>query len=236
MSDPDLPKAGFGSYNFSPLIESSRTNFPIGGMEAVYENLEYPKLLEEMGIGGSFMIMVRVEMDGSPGSVRIMSYGDKYKYYELEEAACKAVGKAKWEPAMYKDLPIATISYLRFDFISVKAIQANEQIPNENDSLLSGLPVDPPYPLPNASWEDLNERAIKKAGREAKGYTVIRTYIDRTGTVLKTQSIWPRAKTPEWDEAAISVIKNTKFKPAMLRGEIPVGVWFNIPVIFKLNK
>jgi len=239
MSDPDLPEPGFGSYN--SLIETaSRISFSkapniIGGMESVYEHLKYPTLLKKMEIGGKIHVMAYVETDSLASSVRIMNYSSKCKFYEFEKAACEAIEKVRFNPAEMKDKLVSSKLYITVEFIPEKDSVETNQVRNEINDLFFGLPVDPPLPLPKGSWEKLWNKAIKKAEKGMKGYTVIRTYIDENGIVLRTRSIRPSPKYPERDEAAISVIKNTKFKPAMLRGEIPVGAWFNIPMIFKLN-
>lgn len=239
QSHPDLPEPGFGN---KPLIdvEYSHISFSkqpsiLGGRASIYEKLDYPEFLEKMWIGATINVKVTIETDGLASAAGVEGYRSKCKFYEFEKAACDVMQKVKFVPAECRDKPVSSIMRIPVEFISKNNINSSEQIVQDSSDLFFGLSVEPPYPLPNASWENLNERAIEKAGKGAKGYTVIRTFIDKTGAVLKTQPIWPPTKKPEWDDAAMQVIKNTKFKPAMLRGEIPVGVWFNIPVIFKLD-
>lgn len=240
QSDPDSPQPGFGLYNglisTCSYIAYTKTPRIIDGMDELYRNLEYPELLERAGIGGRIPLMVYIETDSTANSATVMGYPKKCRFYDLEKAACDVIRKIKFEPAMQNDKVLAARLWITIEFIPNATIDTLYQNESTHDGPFFELPVEPPYPLLSGSWENLWKKAIKKAGKDVNGYTVIRTYIDENGNVLRTKSLRPSTKYPARDEAAISVIRNTKFKPAMLRGKIPVGVWFNIPVIFKMNK
>lgn len=72
----------------------------------------------------------------------------------------------------------------------------------------------------------------KEAGIE--GTVIVQSYIDEKGIVQKG-IIMKGMPGTGLDEAAMSAIKMTKFKPALQRDRA-VGVWLAIPVTFKLNK
>lgn len=84
-----------------------------------------------------------------------------------------------------------------------------------------------PVPLgrPNVKYPEL----AKKAGLEGK--VVVKALIDETGSVTKIVVI-----TGEdiFRDAAISAIKDLKFKPA-INGNRAVKVWITYPVVFRLN-
>ena len=237
VSDPDLPEPGFGSYHLKIFVESSHLYTPgpsiVGGIQAVYKNLEYPDLLEEMEIGGKVTILVFVEADGIPSTIRVKGHST---FYEFDKAACEAVRNVKFNPDKYKEKPLSAELTIPIEFIPREGIDSCHQVPSEMDDLFFGLSVDPPYPLPKGSWEDLWKIIIhSKESQNTKGYTVVRTYIDANGKVTRTRIIRP-SKYPTVDSTAMDTIKKTEFKPAMLRGKIPVGAWFNIPVIYKLDE
>lgn len=71
----------------------------------------------------------------------------------------------------------------------------------------------------------------KEAGIE--GQVVVQAFINDQGTVEHCLILKGMPGTG-LDEAAISAIKKTKFKPAKQRDR-NVGVWISIPVTFKLN-
>ena len=239
QSDPDLPEPGFGKKHLIEVVQS-RVSFSkqpsiFGGPTSIYEKLDYPEFLEKMGISATINVEVTIETDGLASAAEITGYRSKCKFYEFEKAACDVMQKIKFIPAECRDKPVSSRMRIPVEFISNTNLDSSEQIVQDSSGLFFGLPVDPPYPLLAGSWKDLNALAIQKAGPNIKEFTVIRTYIDTSGTVLRAQPIWPSTKYPNRDKAAIEVIKKTKFKPAMLRGKIPVGVWFNIPVIYKLD-
>ncbi len=71
----------------------------------------------------------------------------------------------------------------------------------------------------------------RKAGVE--GTVIIQVLIDEKGRVIKTKVLKSLGNNG-CDEAAISAIRKTRWKPAMQRDK-PVKVWVSIPVIFKLK-
>ncbi len=70
----------------------------------------------------------------------------------------------------------------------------------------------------------------KRAGVEGRVY--ILAFVDEKGTVTKAEVI--KGIGAGCDEAALSAVKKTKFKPGKQRGK-PVKVQVSIPVVFKLQ-
>ena len=71
----------------------------------------------------------------------------------------------------------------------------------------------------------------QEAGIE--GTVVVQVFIDKKGRVQDTVILKGIPNTG-LDEAAISAIRKTRFRPAKQR-ERPVGVWISIPVNFRLK-
>ncbi len=88
---------------------------------------------------------------------------------------------------------------------------------------------DPPQPLSNI--RPVYPEIAQEAGIE--GTVVVQVFIDKKGRVQDT-IILKGIPNTGLDEAAISAIRKTRFRPAKQR-ERPVGVWISIPVNFRLK-
>jgi len=89
-------------------------------------------------------------------------------------------------------------------------------------------------PIPIGGWEALQRNLVyppmaQKAGVEGK--VVVNAEIDAEGNVGRT---WILVSLVGCDEAAVTAIRKTKWKPAMQRDQ-PVFVRVAITVIFQLN-
>ena len=93
---------------------------------------------------------------------------------------------------------------------------------------------DPPVPLGGYSAIQRNiiyPEIAQEAGIE--GTVVIQAFVDKKGKVTDTVVLKGIANTG-LDEAAMTAIEKTKFKPAKQRDRA-VGVWISIPVNFRLK-
>jgi periplasmic protein TonB len=88
---------------------------------------------------------------------------------------------------------------------------------------------DPPQPL--SQIRPVYPEIAQEAGIE--GTVVVQVFIDLRGRVKDTVILKGIPNTG-LDEAAISAIRKTRFRPARQR-ERPVGVWISIPVNFRLK-
>ena len=88
---------------------------------------------------------------------------------------------------------------------------------------------DPPKPL--SRIRPVYPEIAQEAGIE--GTVVVQVFVDKKGRVKDTVILKGIPNTG-LDEAAISAIRKTRFKPAKQR-ERPVGVWISIPVNFRLK-
>ena len=88
---------------------------------------------------------------------------------------------------------------------------------------------DPPQPL--SQIRPVYPEIAQEAGIE--GTVVVQVFIDLRGRVKDT-IILKGIPNTGLDEAAISAIRKTRFRPAKQR-ERPVGVWISIPVNFRLK-
>ena len=88
---------------------------------------------------------------------------------------------------------------------------------------------DPPQPL--SDIRPVYPEIAQEAGIE--GTVVVQVFIDKKGRVQDTVILKGIPNTG-LDEAAISAIRKTRFRPAKQR-ERAVGVWISIPVNFRLK-
>ena len=88
---------------------------------------------------------------------------------------------------------------------------------------------DPPQPL--SVIRPVYPEIAQEAGIE--GTVVVQVFVDKKGRVKDTVILKGIPNTG-LDEAAISAIRKTRFRPAKQR-ERPVGVWISIPVNFRLK-
>jgi len=90
-------------------------------------------------------------------------------------------------------------------------------------------------PEPIGGIKGIQEKIVypeiaKRAGVEGKVYVL--AFVDESGTVTKAQVL--KGIGAGCDEAALSAVQKTKFKPGKQRGK-PVKVQVSIPIIFKLQ-
>ena len=88
---------------------------------------------------------------------------------------------------------------------------------------------DPPQPL--SSIRPVYPEIAQEAGIE--GTVVVQVFVDKKGRVKDTLVLKGIPNTG-LDEAAVTAIKKTRFRPAKQR-ERAVGVWISIPVHFRLK-
>ena len=88
---------------------------------------------------------------------------------------------------------------------------------------------DPPQPL--SSIKPLYPEIAQEAGIE--GTVIVQVFVDKKGRVQDTLILKGIPNTG-LDEAAVTAIKKTRFRPAKQR-ERAVGVWISIPVNFRLK-
>ena len=88
---------------------------------------------------------------------------------------------------------------------------------------------DPPQPL--SSIRPVYPEIAQEAGIE--GTVVVQVFVDKKGRV-KDPLVLKGIPNTGLDEAAVTAIKKTRFRPAKQR-ERAVGVWISIPVNFRLK-
>ena len=107
--------------------------------------------------------------------------------------------------------------------------------PPTPDQMIEFIPYDED-PVPIGGYQGIKNRAkYPEIAREAgiEGMVIVRAFIDEKG-IVREMKIQKGIPNTGLDEAAMSAIGRTKFKPAKQRDK-PVGVWISIPITFKLT-
>ena len=102
--------------------------------------------------------------------------------------------------------------------------------PPPEDPRVKFIPYDDP-PQPLSSIRPVYPEIAQEAGIE--GTVVVQVFVDKKGRVKDTLILKGIPNTG-LDEAAVTAIKKTRFRPAKQR-ERAVGVWISIPVNFRLK-
>lgn len=127
-----------------------------------------------------------------------------------------------------EDITIAETELESFDW------EAPPPPPNEGPTIVF-IPYDePPYPVGGYATLMRNIRYPEIARRAGiEGTVIVQAFIDKKGWVAETLVLSGIPNTG-LNESAVAAIKKTRFKPAKQR-DIPVGVWFTIPITFLLS-
>lgn len=80
----------------------NKVPFPVGGMKAIAENVQYPAEAKEEGIQGIVLVKAVISEKGEVISAEVVKTVDK----RLDKAALKAVKAAKFEAGLKDGKPI----------------------------------------------------------------------------------------------------------------------------------
>jgi len=76
---------------------------PIGGFQAIQQNLEYPEIARKAGVEGRVVVNVLIDEQGNVIDTEILkSLGNN----GCDQAAIEAIKSVKWKPAKQRDKPV----------------------------------------------------------------------------------------------------------------------------------
>lgn len=217
----DIPE-GFVPYDKEPS--------PIGGFNAIRENLHYPELARRAGIEGTVILYVQIDEQGDVVNTRVIkSLGDN----GCDEAAVEAIKKVKWIPAEADGKPVKVWISVPVRF---KLSNGDENQTDETKIKETFVPFDE-EPTPVGGFTAVHKNLqypeiARKAGIE--GAVLVYARINENGDVTDTKVLKSLGDNG-CDEAAVEAIKKTKWNPAKQKGK-PVAVWVTVPVRFKLSQ
>ncbi|MFH1853012.1 MAG: M56 family metallopeptidase [Candidatus Neomarinimicrobiota bacterium] len=199
---------------------------PLGGFDAIMNNVVYPKAALEAGIEGTIIVMAHIDETGVVNETRVVK---SIPGSGLDEAAALAISTTKFKPAQQRDRTVGV-----WITIPVNFKLNDKEKTGAVDQAKEFIPYDQP-PVPIGGYTAIKANVIYpelalKAGIE--GTVIVQTFVDKTGKVSKTVIL--RSPDDVLNDAAIAAINKTVFQPAMAQDQ-PVGVWISIPIYFSLS-
>ncbi len=228
--DPNVALEKTSSDSPAEFVPYDREPKPIGGFDAIHENLRYPELARRAGIEGTVILYVQIDEQGEVVDMRVIkSMGDS----GCDEAAVEAIKKVKWIPAEADGKPVKVWISVPVRF---KLSNGGENQTDKKELKETFVPFDE-EPTPVGGFTAVHENLqypeiARRAGIE--GAVLVYARIDENGDVADTK-IMKSLGDNGCDEAAAEAIKKTKWNPAKQNGK-PVAVWVTVPVRFKLSQ
>lgn len=74
----------------------------IGGVQSLYDVLEYPELARRAGIEGQVIVQCVIEPDGTPSNLSVVKSANQI----LDAEALRAVGRLRFKPGMQRGKPV----------------------------------------------------------------------------------------------------------------------------------
>jgi TonB family protein len=96
------PPPPIQNFDDVPFVAYDEYPEPVGGFDAIYNNLIYPNEAKEISLEGIVIVYTQVKADGTVGATNIF----KSIGYGCDEAAVKAIKSVKWVPAKQKGKPV----------------------------------------------------------------------------------------------------------------------------------
>lgn len=228
LDEPALP-----SLEDATVLEAAETMpQPVGGMEALAENIAYTEEAKDAGIEGRVVVRFVVDSEGNvrePEVVRGLGAG-------LDEAAIAALEATEWKAGKQDGEPVhvrmAFPVTFRLSDAETRSSEPAASAPFDGDEVFVVV-EDMPAPVGGAA--SIQERITypdmaKQAGIE--GRVIVQFVVDTDGTARDLQVV--RGIGGGADEEALRVIQETTFTPGMQRGHT-VPVRLSWPVTFQLS-
>ena len=201
---------------------------PVGGYAAVQENVHYPELARETGIGGTTIVQVTISAQGkAEASIVLKSAGDA----SLDSAALDAVMATEWLPAQQDGSPVAVRIAMPIVF-RLKVGGEGHSITTANTIGTRDWDVSPrPKNFKAISQNIIYPEQARKDG--ITGTLTMQFTIDKKGNLID-----PIVKSgPDHEalkQAAIVALKSTEWIPASKGGE-PISATMEMGIGFELD-
>lgn len=201
----------------------------------IKRNIVYPQMEKDSGIGGRVFVKFIVNEEGevvNPHVTKGVSAG-------LNEEAVRVIQLLKeFKPGKHRGKKVKVYCTVPVTFESVHVFVSNNKEPFLDGKVLTYADQMPEYPGGDAALITHTHRQIvyPQVDRDARieGKVLVRFVVDETGRVVDPVVV--RGVSPGLDAEAVRVIKTLKqFSPAMQNGK-PVKVYYNFPIVFKLQR
>lgn len=199
----------------SVYIKTDVPPAPVGGMKAVYNNLEYPKIAVLSGIKGTVLTSLIIDQQGNVIGTEIM----KSAHPMLDSAALRVLRATKFTPGMKDNKAVTTkvVIPIRFAF--------------DGDAEEGGQPQLTPVGGMQAILSKVvyPDAAVKNG---TQGRVLLRISVSKKGDVTGIKVM--EGLKDGCTEAAKKAVKSTKFNPALKDGK-PIDSEVVLPIDFKLR-
>jgi len=223
LDPPGLTKGttedGFVAYDSPPS--------PIGGYAAVQDNVIYPDLARQAGIGGTTIVQVAVNELGEAVNPEVLKSSGNVS---LDAAAMNAATITSWNPALKDGLPVRVKIALPVVF-RLKVGGDGHSIETANTT--GKKDWDKP-PIPE-QWKKISENivypeVVKNAG--ISGTVTLEFTIDEKGNFLDPEVV-SGPDHPALKAAAVKALKSTAWSPAEKAGKaisarMEMGIGFEL--------
>lgn len=201
---------------------------PVGGIEEIESNIEYPKLAKQFGLEGNVLLSVTISKKGIPSNIKVI----KELGLGCSEAAVAAVGKTMFIPGRNKGEEVEANVTFSLNFIldndkQNKIVNSQEVTSLRSDSLSDNLNLQNNFiscdidkcPEPIGGITELLK--ILRYPAQAKrnnisGNVVIKAKVNEIGFVISAEVI--KSLGYGCDEAAKSAVIKTQFYPGQENG------------------
>lgn len=212
---------GFEAYDSPPS--------PIGGMEAIQDNVIYPDLARQAGIGGTTIVQVTVNTSGEAVNPEVLRSSGNVS---LDAAAMNAATVTSWTPAMKEGSPVRVKIALPVVF-RLKVGGEGHSIHTANTT--GKKDWDKP-PIPE-QWKKISENIVypevaKKAG--ISGTVTLEFTIDENGNLLDPEVV-KGPDHPALKAAAVEALRSTAWFPAEKDGK-PISARMEMGIGFEIEE
>jgi len=198
---------------------------PVGGYSAIQENVHYPELARETGIGGTTIVQITLNAQGkAESSIVLKSAGDE----SLDAAALDAVMTTEWLPAQQDGTPVA----VRFAMPIVFRLKVGGEDHSITTANTIGKRDWDVSPRPK-DWKAISQNIIYPEQARKDGITGTLTMqftINKKGNLID-----PIVKSgPDHEalkQAAIVALKSTEWEPAIKDGK-PISATMEMGIGF----
>ncbi|MBT3228721.1 MAG: TonB family protein [Candidatus Marinimicrobia bacterium] len=198
---------------------------PVGGYAAIQENVKYPELARESGIGGTTIVQVTINAQGKAGnSLVLRSAGDE----SLDAAAVNAAMATEWIPAQQEGSPVG----VRISIPIVFKLKEGGSDHSVSSATATGKRDWDVSPRPE-NWKAIGENIIYPEQAKQDGVTGTLTMqftIDERGTLL-SPIVRSGPDHAALKAAAIVALKSTKWLPAEKDGQ-PIAATMEMGIGF----
>jgi len=203
---------------------------PVGGMEAIYNGIEYPEIEYLAGKQGIVRVRFYVSETGTVENIRVV----KSLSPRLDSAAVAAIREVAFHPGMQNGTPVRVQMELPIGFLRYINLD-NQHQPDSHQHEDIYLLVDEMPEIIGGMQALYNRVSYPARARQQglEGRVVLQYLVDTQGRVV--DPIVVLSPHPLLSNAALNALKGVRFTPGKQQGE-HVPVLLQMPIVFRLQQ